>query len=225
MRIKSFLRAAGAALLCLGLSGCVIQSDIEISSDLLVDGKISAEIPRPLLAGKENSPLSGSCKNFSQNFNAQQKANQMMPNARLALEVVEDKSNDQTLICDFQFRQWDPNLNSRVLWAAGDGYVFDLTRPVNDLFGQAGNDTKISIRLTFPKPITKAEGGNISGNTVTYDSLEKLREAHQIVAGDIENKGLWEQYSLFFILLAAIPAGAVVILGIRKGKLETPEDQ
>lgn len=223
MNVKSVLRALSASLLALSLTGCTITAAVNISQDLLINGQIEASVPISELTG--SATHNPSCKSFANNFNQAQKANQMQPTGRIVLEVADDRSTATTVDCTFQFNRWDPNVNRRVLWAAGDGYIFNTTEPANVLLNSLGPDTDFSVTLTFPDAVTRAEGGTISGNSVTYASADAFRHTGAIIVGDPDKQSVWQRYSLGLVLLAAIPAGAIIVVALRKGTTPDSKDE
>ena len=223
MNVKPVLRALSVGLLSLGLSGCTINATVDINQDLLINGQIEASVPISQL--KETVTDSPSCTSFADNFNKVQKVNQMQPTGRIVLEVEQDRSTDTDVDCTFRFRRWDPNVNRRVLWAAGEGYIFNTTEPASVLLNSLGPNTDFSVALTFPDVVTRAEGGTISGNTVTYTSADAFRHTGTITAGDPDKQSIWQRYSLGLILLAAIPAAAIIVVALRKGTTSDDKDE
>ncbi|AOZ73222.1 hypothetical protein BK816_07920 [Boudabousia tangfeifanii] len=204
------LAAAGA---CLLLSGCAFDGTVQVGSDLLLSGKFEVEINAKQLS--EATKQAATCQNFATNLNQQQKANQMQPYGRLQLVTKNQKEDGDNLICDFEFKDWDPNANRQILQNVGDGMLLKTEDPGKLLKG--ANFDKFSLTLQFPGEVRLAPGGKIDGNQVTFDSVDAFANSHQIITGQPEKYSTWQLLTYGLIALVAVGGGIAVALGLRHG--------
>ncbi|MBO3723437.1 hypothetical protein J5X07_00060 [Actinomyces bowdenii] len=96
----------------------------------------------------------------------------------------------------------------------GDEYVVDMSSASGDT-----GSIEIAYSVTFPGEVTEAAGGEVEGNTVSFDKLQQ-----QVVRGK-DSAGLPWMWILIGLLIVAAVVGAIVAIVLKGKKKQTQQAQ
>ncbi|RRD30915.1 LppM family (lipo)protein [Actinomyces bowdenii] len=95
-----------------------------------------------------------------------------------------------------------------------DEYVVDMSSASGDT-----GAVEIAYSVTFPGEVTEAAGGEVEGNTVSFDKLQQ-----QVVRGK-DSAGLPWMWILIGLLIVAAVVGAIVAIVLKGKKKQTQQAQ